>query len=108
MTIIIDKNDRGSRAPVAQTAHFRQKIKKLWFPNAPLKTLQQEPWMELTFKNHAGNQTAPGFDICDTRNDKADCVREIRGEFSPDFHENQVLCSFCVAQSQILAQFGSP
>ena len=36
MTIIIDKNDRGSRAPVAQTAHFRQKVKKLWFPSAPV------------------------------------------------------------------------
>ena len=94
MTKIIDKNTRGSRAPVTQTAHFRQKVKQLWFPNAPLKTLQQEPWMELTFKNHVGNQTAQGFDHCDRRNDNEDCVREIGGEFSPRFHRKQLCVRF--------------
>ena len=105
---MIDKNDRGSRAPVAQTARFCRKIKQLWFPNAPLKTLLQEPWMELTFKNHVGNQTALGFGLRDRRNDNEDCDREIRGEFSPDFHGKQLLCSFRASQSQTLTQLGSP
>ena len=64
--------------------------------------------MEPTFKDLVGKKTAPGFDLCDTRNDKADCVREIRAEFSPDFHGKQLLCSFRASQSQIDAQLGSP
>ena len=50
--------------------------------------------MELTFKDLVGNQTVHGFDLCDTRNDKADCDREIRAEFSPDFHKNQLSVRF--------------
>ena len=41
MTIIIDKNDRGSRA----LAHFRKNQETLVPKRAP------EIWMELTFKN---------------------------------------------------------
>ena len=90
MTIIIDKNDRGSRAPVAQTAHFRQKVKKLWFPNAPLKTLQQEPWMEPTFKNHVGNHTVHGFGLRDRRNDNEDCVVKSGANSLLIFTENNI------------------
>ena len=64
--------------------------------------------MELTFKDLVGEKTVHGFDLCDTRNDKADCIREIRGEFSPDFHGKQLLCSFRASQSQTLTQLGSP
>ena len=50
--------------------------------------------MELTFKDLVGEKTVHGFDLCDTRNDKADCDREIRAEFSPDFHKNQLSVRF--------------
>ena len=50
--------------------------------------------MEPTFKDLVGKKTASGFDLCDTRNDKADCDREIRAEFSPDFHKNQLSVRF--------------
>ncbi len=61
MTIIIDKNDRGARAPVAQTAHFRQKSITIWFPNAPPKTWYLEISLGMTLNHMLGNQAALGF-----------------------------------------------
>ena len=49
--------------------------------------------MELTFKDLVGNQTAPGFDLCDTRNDKADCVVKSGANSSPIFTKT-TFCSF--------------
>ena len=61
--------------------------------------------MELTFKNHVGNQTVHGFDLCDTRNDKAVCDREIRAEFSPDFHKKQLCVCFVRRRAKSMHSF---
>ena len=61
--------------------------------------------MELTFKNLVGEKIMHGFDLCDTRNDKADCVREIRGEFSPDFHKNQLSVRFVRRRAKSMHSF---
>ena len=61
--------------------------------------------MELTFKDLVGEKTVHGFDLCDTRNDKADCVREIRGEFSPDFHKNQLSVRFVRRRAKSMHSF---
>ena len=61
--------------------------------------------MELTFKDLGGEKTVYGFDLCDTRNDKADCVREIRGEFSPDFHKNQLSVRFVRRRAKSMHSF---
>ena len=59
--------------------------------------------MELTFKDLVGEKTVHGFDLCDTRNDKADCDREIRAEFSPDFHKNQLSVRFVRRRAKSIA-----
>ena len=61
--------------------------------------------MELTFKNHVGNPTALGFGLRDRRNDNEDCVREIRGEFSPDFHKNQLSVRFVRRRAKSIHSF---
>ena len=61
--------------------------------------------MELTFKDLVGEKTVYGFDLCDTRNDKADCVREIRGEFSPDFHKIQLSVRFVRRRAKSIHSF---
>ena len=61
--------------------------------------------MELTFKDLVGKKTVHGFDLCDTRNDKADCDREIRAEFSPDFHKNQLSVRFVRRRAKSMHSF---
>ena len=51
-----------------------------------------------------GNQTVHGFDLCDTRNDKADCVVK-SGANSLLIFTKTTFCSFRASQSQIHAQF---
>ena len=94
MTIIIDKNDRGARASVAQTARYCKKVDQKRPRNAPPKTCLLKVQTEMIFKNHVGNQTVHGFGLWDRRNDKEDCVVKIRGEFSPRFHGKQLCVRF--------------
>ena len=105
MTIIIDKNDRGSRAPVAQTAHFGKKSRNFGSQTRPCRhSCRSHGWSR--HSRIVGKKTAPGFDLCDTRNDKADCVREIRG-FN-DFHKNQLSVRFVRRRAKSMHSFFSP
>ena len=59
----------------------------------------------MIFKNHVGNQTVHGFGLWDRRNDKEDCVVKIRGEFSPDFHKNQLSVRFVRRRAKSMHSF---
>ena len=54
--------------------------------------------MELTFKNHVGNQTALGFGLRDRRNDNEDCVVKSGANSLLIFTKTNFLFVSCVAE----------
>ena len=100
MTIIIDKNDRGARASVAQTARYCNKVDQKRPRNAPPKTCLLKVQTEMIFKNHVGNQTVHGFGLWDRRNDKEDCIVKSGANSLLDFTGNNFVFVSSVPQAK--------